>query len=63
MIKCDKMSRLTQELCQPVGLVVVLHGHGARVEEHEDDHEPEPGWGLKMGRKVRWEINLAEHIL
>mgnify|MGYP001329508486 FL=1 len=46
------MSRLTQELRQPVGLVVVLDGHGARVEEHHDDHEPEPGRGLKMERSV-----------
>ena len=53
---------LTQELSQPVGLVVVLHRHRARVEEHQDDHEPKPGGGLKMG-KVRWEIYLAEHIL
>ena len=37
---------LTQELCQPDGLVVMLHRHRARIEEHQDDHEPEPGGGL-----------------
>ena len=44
------MTKLTQELCQPVGLVVMLHRHRARVEEHQDDHEPEPGGGLKRER-------------
>ena len=38
--------QLTQELGEPDGLVVVLHSHGARVEEHQHNHEPEPGGGL-----------------
>ena len=37
---------LTEELGEPLRLVVVLHGDGAGVEEDEHDHEPEPGGGL-----------------
>ena len=37
---------LTEELSEPLRLVVVLHGDGAGVEEDEHDHEPEPGGGL-----------------
>ena len=37
---------LTEELRQPVRLVVVLHGHSAGVEEDEDYHKPEPRRGL-----------------
>ncbi len=33
---------LTQELCEPHGLCVVLDGYGASVEEDERDDEPEP---------------------
>ena len=39
-------SVLTEELRQPVRLVVVLHGHSAGVEEDEDYHKPEPRRGL-----------------
>ena len=27
-------------MCEPVGLVVMLHGDAARVEEDKDDHHP-----------------------
>ena len=37
---------LTEELGEPLRLVVMLHGDGAGVEEDEHDHEPEPGGGL-----------------
>ena len=33
---------LTEELGEPLRLVVVLDGDGARVEEDEEDDEPEP---------------------
>ena len=36
------MRSLTQKLGEPLRLVVVLHRHGAGVEEDEGDDEPEP---------------------
>ena len=54
--------QLTQELGEPDGLVVVLHSHGARVEEHQHNHEPEPGGGLQKG-KGKMVIYSAIHIL
>lgn len=31
---------LTEEIGQPLGLTVMLHGHADSVEEHENDDEP-----------------------
>ena len=33
---------LTKAICQPIRLIVVFHGHGARVEEDHGDDGPEP---------------------
>ena len=44
---------LTEELSQPVRLVVVLHGHRAGVEEDQDDDKPEPGRGLNNNKLSR----------
>lgn len=39
---CLETKGLTQELGEPLRLVVVLHCHSAGVEEDEGDDEPEP---------------------
>ena len=40
-------AELTEPLCEPLRLVVVLHGDGAGVQEDQHDHEPEPGRSLE----------------
>ena len=45
--KVVKEGKPTKKLCEPNGLVVVLHGDGAGVQEDQHDHEPEPGRSLE----------------
>lgn len=32
--------KLTEEIAEPLGLIVMFNGHGGGVEEHKDDDEP-----------------------
>ena len=52
---------LTEELGEPLRLVVMLHGDGAGVEEDEHDHEPEPGGSLHQPIRDQYCQILTNH--
>ena len=52
---------LTEELGEPLRLVVMLHGDSAGVEEDEHDHEPEPGGGLHQPIRDQYCESLTNH--
>ena len=54
-------SQLTQEVCEPVWLVIVLDSHSAGVEEDQDDDKPKPPLLLTHTTDPKFELFQCQH--